>query len=102
MPDTAQAPAALASPGPAPGPAPAPPVAQALPLAVSGAEAARLCGIGKSLFYSLLSSERFGPKPLKFGRATRFLRMEIQEWLAAGAPPRARWEAMQGANRRRR
>jgi predicted DNA-binding transcriptional regulator AlpA len=66
---------------------------------IDSREAARLCGIGKSLFYWLLATERFGPKPLRLGRAVRFSRIEIEQWIAAGAPPRARWEGMRGGRR---
>ena len=31
------------------------------------------------------------PAPLLIGRAVRWRRAEITSWLAAGAPPRARW-----------
>ena len=100
MPDTAQAPAALALPAPAAALAPAPAATQAPPLAVNAAEAARLLGIGKSLFYSMLATERFGPRPVRLGRAVRFSRIEIEAWIAAGAPPRARWEVLTKGGRR--
>lgn len=42
---------------------------------------------------------RLGPRKLKFGRAVRYLASEIQEWLAAGAPAREKWDAMKAAKR---
>jgi len=85
---------------PAPAPAPAA-VAQAPtpPFLIDSAETGRLCGIGKTCLYRLLATEAFGPKPLRLGRAVRFSRSEIAAWIAAGCPPRARWEAMRGGRR---
>lgn len=125
MSESPQGPVVLAPSGPAPAPACAPPVAPTPPapaaqapaapappttapvtapalvpsLLVDGAEAARLLAIGKSLFYALLASGRFGPRPLKLGRATRVSRIELQQWIDAGCPPRARWDAMRGGRR---
>ena len=101
MADTAQAPAALASPGPAPAPAAqASTPAGPLPILIDGAEAARLLGIGKSLFYALKSSGRL-PAPVRLGRAVRWNRETLIAWCNAGCPSAERFEAMHGANRRR-
>ncbi len=35
------------------------------------------------------------PAPIKLGRAVRWRADEIKAWLAAGAPPRDKWESMQ-------
>jgi excisionase family DNA binding protein len=64
------------------------------PLLVGAAEAARLLGISERHFYKLHSSGRV-PKPVRFGRAVRWQVAELHAWLGAGAPARARWEAMQ-------
>ena len=103
MADTAEAPAVLRRPTPAS--PPDPPVAlpaPALPppaFLIDSAETGRLCGIGKTCLYRLLATEAFGPRPLRLGRAVRFSRVEIERWIDAGCPPRARWEAMRGGRR---
>jgi predicted DNA-binding transcriptional regulator AlpA len=35
------------------------------------------------------------PRPVRFNRVVRWERWTIEEWLAAGAPSRAEWEASQ-------
>jgi predicted DNA-binding transcriptional regulator AlpA len=45
----------------------------------------------------MLASGRFGPRPIIVGgRAQRFLREEVTEWLHAGCPRRADWELERG------
>ncbi len=39
------------------------------------------------------------PRPLRLGRAVRWLAEEFHEWLAAGAPARDKWDAMKSAKR---
>lgn len=70
------------------------------PLLLSAVEAARLLRISERHFYKLHASGRV-PRPVRFGRAVRWRADELREWVAAGAPPRARWEAMQGIGRNR-
>lgn len=102
MPDAAPALAVLGSPAPdalplsGPAPAPvAPAVAAAsLPLLVDAAEACRLLGIGRSLFFALKSGGRL-PDPVHLGRAVRWGRDELRAWVAAGCPPREVWESRQ-------
>ncbi|MCX5673836.1 MAG: helix-turn-helix domain-containing protein [Planctomycetota bacterium] len=81
---TALAPAAIAAPQAPPAGGP--------PLLVSAAEAARLLGVGRSLFYSLLSAGQIGPRAVRLGRRTLFARSEIEAWTAAGLPPRHVWQ----------
>jgi predicted DNA-binding transcriptional regulator AlpA len=80
---------------PAAAPTPAP-----LPLAVDAVEAARLCGIGRSLWLGLHSAGRV-PAPIRLGRRVLWRREELAAWIEAGCPGRARWEAMTEARRRR-
>jgi len=63
-------------------------------LAVSAVEVAKMLGISRAHVWRLLSSGRI-PRPVRFGRSVRWDRWTIEEWLAAGAPTRERWEAMQ-------
>jgi predicted DNA-binding transcriptional regulator AlpA len=62
------------------------------PLALSADGVTRLLGISTRHLWSLNSSGRL-PRPIRFGRATRWRANELRDWLAAGAPPRDRWEA---------
>lgn len=60
---------------------------------ITAAEAARLCGLGRSTWWRLHSSGQV-PMPVKVGRATRWLRSEVLRWIEAGCPSRARWETL--------
>lgn len=62
-------------------------------LALTAEEIAELLGISRAHLWRLNSSGRL-PRPIRFGRAVRWHRSTIEEWLAAGAPPRDRWEDM--------
>ena len=104
--DTAQAPAALASPGPAPAPAgvapvvrPPSPAEAPPPLLVGATEACRLLSIGKSLFFALKSSGRL-PAPVHLGRCVRWDRATLIAWCNAGCPSAERFEALSRKERR--
>ena len=66
---------------------------------VDAAEAAAYLKISRAHFYKLVKSGR-APGPIRLGRATRWLRQELDEWLAAGAPPRVKWEQTKAARRK--
>ena len=68
------------------------------PLLVPAAEAARLCGVSRAFWYSLLSAGRT-PVPIRLGRRTLWRVSELKEWVEAGCPARERWEALKGAKR---
>jgi excisionase family DNA binding protein len=61
----------------------------------TAAQVADALGVSVRLLYKLQASGRL-PRPISFGRAVRWRREELEEWLAAGAPERSRWEAMRG------
>lgn len=65
------------------------------PLLIGANDAAKLLGIGRSLFYSLHSSGQLGPLPIRLGRRTLWRRDDLQAWVAARCPERTRWLAMQ-------
>jgi excisionase family DNA binding protein len=65
-------------------------------LLLSAAEVAALLGISRSAFYSLLSSGRIGPMPVRFGRSARWRAEELAEWVRAGCPSRDRWLVIKG------
>ena len=77
-------------------PTPAPLIA---PLLVDAVEAARLLGISRAHLYALLSSGRL-PAPVRLGRAVRWHRDTLIEWVRAGAPAPERWQALREARRR--
>lgn len=52
---------------------------------ITATEAARICGLSRSAFYKLVSRGH-APKPIKLGRAARWRRQEIHDWIAAGCP----------------
>lgn len=59
-------------------------------LTVSALDGAALLGIGRTKFLQLHASGRL-PLPLRFGRAVRWRRAELEDWLNAGCPPRDKW-----------
>lgn len=66
------------------------------PLLLDARQCAALCNISRATWYSLLSSGRC-PLPVRLGRRTLWRRDELTAWVAAGCPPRDRWQAMKGA-----
>lgn len=52
---------------------------------ISASEAAKMCGLSRSSFYKLISTGR-APRPIKLGRAARWPRQAILEWISAGCP----------------
>jgi len=72
---------------------------QATPLgrriALSADEVAEALGISRAHVWKLASAGRL-PRPVRLGRAVRWARKDLEEWLAAGAPSRDRWEAENG------
>jgi len=72
------------------------------PLLVDASAAARLCGISRTCWYTLISQGRVPPS-IRLGRRRLWLVENLRAWLRAGAPPRERWGAIQdeiGADRR--
>lgn len=65
-------------------------------LVASAAETAKLLGISERHLWSCHASGRLGPRPIALGRAKRWRVDELRSWLAAGAPTRDRWDAIQG------
>jgi predicted DNA-binding transcriptional regulator AlpA len=69
------------------------------PLTVDNAGAAKLLGISESHLYALKRTARLGPTPIRLGRCCRYRVSELVEWVNAGCPARARWQAMRGGGR---
>ncbi|MCD4831702.1 MAG: helix-turn-helix domain-containing protein [Anaerohalosphaeraceae bacterium] len=60
-------------------------------LLISAEESAELLGVGRTLFYSMHSSGRLGPLPIKLGRRSLWNRKEIEAWTEVGCPARRQW-----------
>ena len=63
------------------------------PLLLNAAQAAELCGVSRSLWWSLHSAGRV-PKPYRLNRRTLWRRSELERWIQAGLPSRERWVAI--------
>ncbi len=63
------------------------------PLAVDAQQLGRMLGLSVRTVRTMDSAGRL-PRPVKLnGTSVRWLVNEVREWLAAGAPDRATWEA---------
>lgn len=58
---------------------------------------AEFLGISRATVWRLLASGKL-PAPIRLGRAVRWDRWTVEEWLSAGAPAREAWERMQQAS----
>ena len=56
-------------------------------------DVAKLLGISLRHLHGLNSNGRL-PRPVRLGKSVRWPVDEIRAWLAAGAPPRDRWERL--------
>lgn len=65
-------------------------------LAVSAAQTAGLLGVSTRHLWAMNSAGKI-PKPVRLGRCVKWLRQELEDWLAAGAPSREQWEKQKGA-----
>jgi hypothetical protein len=68
------------------------------PLAVRGAQAAALCAISRRLWGAMDSAAKI-PRGRKLCRAKVWLVEELRDWLRAGCPDRATWEARREGGR---
>jgi excisionase family DNA binding protein len=58
--------------------------------------AAAYLSVSRSQLDRMVDDGRLGPRPVQFGqRAPRLIKAELDRWLAAGAPRRPQWLAMQ-------
>lgn len=63
-------------------------------LALTAEEVAERLGISRAHVFRLQNSGHL-PRPVRLGRSVRWPCAVLESWLAAGAPPRERWEALQ-------
>lgn len=66
-------------------------VSQRSSLLVDAAEAAGLLGVSRMTFLRLDRRGLLGPKSVRLGRLVRWHRQQIEQWAAAGCPPRVQW-----------
>ena len=60
---------------------------------ISTPKAAKMLGIGKSLFSEMASDGRLGPTPIKFGRRTLWSVQELTDWIRKGqCVNREKWQ----------
>lgn len=69
-----------------------------LPLLIGAKSVAVLLSISRSTLYEWCAAGRV-PAPVKIGGRTLWRRVEIEAWVEAGCPGRARWGAMYRADR---
>ena len=65
---------------------------------IDAAAAARLCGVSKSGWWAFHAAGRC-PLPVRLGRATRWRRDELSDWIDAGCPSRSKWTWKPGRRR---
>lgn len=75
------------------------PVAAVERIALSAEEVADVLGISRAHVWKLHSIGKL-PRPIRLGRVVRWDRKTLEAWLAAGAPPRDRWEPHQAGSGR--
>ena len=61
------------------------------PLLVGAVGAAKLVGVGKSLFYEMASTGRLGPMPIMFNSKKMYSVIELREWVLHKCPLREQW-----------
>ena len=68
-------------------------------LLIDSTEAARMCGISRTMWWSLHSAGKV-PVPVRLGRRTLWRSDELCRWTAGGCPPRERWLAQEATEKR--
>lgn len=61
-------------------------------VAVPAAEAAKLLSVSERHLWSMHSTGRLGPLPIRLGRSVRWRKSELLAWLEAGTPERTEWQ----------
>lgn len=65
------------------------------PLLVDAKTASRLCGVGLSLWYEMVSTGRIGPTPIEFNSKKLYSVSELGNWILHRCPPRDKWVEIQ-------
>ena len=58
-------------------------------------QAATLLGVSMASLYRYQNEAKL-PAPVRVGRSVRWREDELRQWIAAGCPERAEWEARKG------
>lgn len=66
---------------------------------MSVVDVAKLLDVSQRHIWKMLATGRFGPQPVRLGRAARFSRAELVAWIDAGAPSREQWQQMKAATK---
>ena len=61
------------------------------PFLVGPDAAAKLIGVGKTLFYQMASDGQLGPVPVELSSKRLYRVEELREWVRQGCPPRCKW-----------
>lgn len=69
---------------------------------ITAVEAAAIIGVSRWTFDSWVAAGLAPVAQIRIGKTIRWSRSELAEWLAAGAPPRAEWEARRKGRRKAR
>jgi predicted DNA-binding transcriptional regulator AlpA len=64
-------------------------------LLLCATEAAALCGVSRSLWWSMHSAGKV-PLPIRLSRRTLWRADELRNWTRADCPSRERWEQIKG------
>jgi predicted DNA-binding transcriptional regulator AlpA len=67
------------------------------PLLLSAGQAAAICGVSRSLWWSMHSSGQI-PLPVKLSGRTLWGRAELERWINARCPSREKWLLIKGNN----
>jgi predicted DNA-binding transcriptional regulator AlpA len=68
------------------------------PLLLSTKEVIVLLGIGRRTLTDHMKAGLV-PRPIRLAGRVLWDRQDLEKWIAAGAPPRAEWEAMKGGQK---
>ena len=68
-------------------------------LLIDSTEAAAMCGISRTMWWSMHSQGRV-PAPVRLGRRTLWSVDELRRWTAVGCPARERWAAQEDTEKR--
>jgi excisionase family DNA binding protein len=62
---------------------------------IDAKEAAALCGVSISTWYSLVASGKT-PNSVRLGRSVKWRLDELLAWIDSGCPARSAWESLSG------
>jgi len=66
------------------------------PLLLCASDAAKLIGVGRTLFYQMHSTGQLGPMAIQFGKRRLWRVTDLKKWVADNCPSRDDWLKAQG------